>query len=328
MHPIASKQVWSANGHRILHTVKTSRFINLEFDADEKPIIVPYQILGFWTGTWLPDEQQALNNSIMIPRKLIRQEVLDGIQFLRGDIDIELHNVSRKRILNQGTTNIVTWDIENTQNLIIGWNDRQFKSIGYKDWTSADVAEQPRTKSSTLWDYVSDLVKKEELPPRHCYKHTVTFPTPSYNQAYKPNDYWDKTGARYLVPGITGQTQMAATDEYNITTATYNNQFVNQTQEIAYQTDNKDIYSIQQVQPLVSYPRMLLGKPEIKGEAGNIKLIYKVKVTTNLHTVLIFKPDIESKATFRIRQWQELPVVEGQKNETCNVPCHPYIANF
>lgn len=47
-----------------------------------------------------------------------------GIEFLHGEIDIDLMSICRQRLLQQGTTNVQTYDFETSQNLLIGTYDR------------------------------------------------------------------------------------------------------------------------------------------------------------------------------------------------------------
>jgi hypothetical protein len=71
--------------------------------TQQNPFVIPFHTLTFWTGLWDKTTQNLRNASTV-------QDISTGVNFLEGELTIEVLAVIRKRLLQQGSTN-TTYDL-------------------------------------------------------------------------------------------------------------------------------------------------------------------------------------------------------------------------
>lgn len=103
-----TKNFFNQAGETVYHITKWSKMFDLNFADDQSPVIIPYHLGGWY-----------------------------GVEWLYGDIIIEICSITRQRLLQNGATNVLTYDFETSQNLVEGWCDRF--AANYKISTGNDL---------------------------------------------------------------------------------------------------------------------------------------------------------------------------------------------
>lgn len=160
--------------------------IDLNFGDDQNHIITPYHTAGFWLQTWTDNHE---NNSINIVNKLCN--ISYGIEWLFGEIYIEVYSITSQRLLQNGATNVLTYDFETRQNLIEGWCNRHqyiYKITNNKNLNPGKLRYTPLedNQTSQLFDDDVDTITKKEIPQKYEYKRIINFPSLTHNCLYKP----------------------------------------------------------------------------------------------------------------------------------------------
>lgn len=136
--------------------IKRSIFVNYEPNA-EKPTLLPYQLLHFFTGT-----DVDANNSIKQFNYFSKQSY--GISYKHISFSITNLATTRKRLLTTGSTSTVTHDFEDGQNLYIFWSTDKHNTPNVE----LKSVNPPWHTSEGEDIQAGDLeYKMEELPPNH-----------------------------------------------------------------------------------------------------------------------------------------------------------------
>jgi hypothetical protein len=106
IRPLGVRNIFIQGGQVVPYTLRWQRFVDVDFTKNQRPYILPYQTLTFWTGAWLPDEIPNITNFVHL------QKMSTGVIFLQSGLTIELLAVTRERLLQQGSTNTTTYDFE------------------------------------------------------------------------------------------------------------------------------------------------------------------------------------------------------------------------
>jgi hypothetical protein len=291
------------------------------------PTIIPYHLLSFWTGMWNPPPLHNLNAF----EKLL--ELSLGLEIDYSDLTIELFAITRKRILQQSSTNVVTFDLEDGQYLYVTRADRDYTV--YQVESNADVAPDIlRAITYREWNTNSDTrTRIAQIPPNMAWTHRFTWPKLSNNYLWRmPSQIKPTSNDAYIVlmPGAQGQSKVAytgVTRQYPIMT------------DLGYTSAHHEFVG-GATQPSVSYPMINLSHPWIPDESGYMKLRYTIRMSAETHVRLHLYPDYQSytpplatgdtwlpeSPAFWLRQTLELPILTTQnpKMKTVAVPCIPF----
>lgn len=107
--------------------------------------------------------QVELNNTIQLHKKI--NESSFGVTWHHAKLTVEVHAVTRQRLITAGQSNYLTYDFETSQNLIIGIYDRasQISTIN----SSKDLSFiSNRDDYDQLQDETIDNITKLEVPQR------------------------------------------------------------------------------------------------------------------------------------------------------------------
>jgi len=144
LQPHTTRNIFT-RGHTVKYVLRWQKVLDLDFTTNQRPYIVPYQTLTFWTGAWAEHTTANMTNSVTL------QEISNGYNFHYSDLTIELYSITRQRLLQQGATNTVTYDFESGECLYIYLADRDLET--YKITSIHDCGPtSQRTPTSTGWD--------------------------------------------------------------------------------------------------------------------------------------------------------------------------------
>ena len=96
----------------VIYTLKNRQFIDFNCCTNgQKPWLLPYKQIKFW----IPEKStQNYKNWYTL------MSISHGWNILNLNLKIDNHSITRQRIITQGSTTVVTYDFETSQNLIIG----------------------------------------------------------------------------------------------------------------------------------------------------------------------------------------------------------------
>lgn len=269
IHPMKTTQIWSKSGGIIPYTLKSSSTLDIDFSTDQKPMILAYQILPFWSAAWNATKPQVNITSNVITHL---KEICYAMEFIRGTINIELFSITRQRLLQQGSTNVQTYDFETSQNLIIATYNRTPNTIQWKAVADLDPTKLRHNEEVFKNEMTAQI---EELPQRHSWIKTFKFPITE--KLYEiPNFKKEKK----LIPGPT-----------NIYKKGYG---INDNHEIY--KDEQEIENIntfcEQIRNIQSWTMICLAQPLVPDETGFMKFRYQIRLTTELEGLYHIKPDM------------------------------------
>jgi len=105
------------------YVLRWQRMLTLDFTETIRPYIIPYQMVAFWAGRWRQDP----GNNVDTFRTLQLRTI--GVTFEYSDLTIELFAITRERLLQQGTTNLTTFDFENGESMYTTLADRDYDTF-------------------------------------------------------------------------------------------------------------------------------------------------------------------------------------------------------
>ena len=166
VYPLYSKNLWSRS-HPVCfqYTSRRREYIDLNCSTDcQKPFILPYLSLPFWINS------HTANYKTWI--KLMDCAI--GFNILNAFISVDCHTVERQRLISQGSTNVLTYDFETSQNLIIGHYDRLVFRHSFDnatDFTSLKLKSDVEFFSNLA--SMGDPFTYEEVPQKHSWKYHI-----------------------------------------------------------------------------------------------------------------------------------------------------------
>ena len=314
------RNIFNKGQHAVFHTVKTQKYITLDFVQNQNPIIIPYQFAGFWGSMY---DQNGISNNRSIQNMKILNSMSWGVEWLNGTIDVEVYAVTRQRLIQQGATNYLTFDFETSQNLFIAEADRNYEGIDINN--VAQLGPNVQHTSTTLaFDENNDTYTKEEIPQRMIWSKTIHFPHLQHNYAWKPIDMSDVANVATLIPGGQGQTQKVTSDQnWNISKQ---HELIQETTTLG--AGGATIIQKDMMQPRVSYPRLHFAQPLVTDETGIMKFQYKIRFTTELNLKFHLNPDFTNGGVEVMLERQRFtlpvgsPAAESTNIATCI--CMPY----
>jgi len=294
--------------------------MNIDFTQLLIPYIIPYQLLTFWTGTWKPDMDQ---NALTFKHLILKAT---GLTFDYSDLTIELFNVTLERLLQQGTTNVTTFDCED-RHMYITLADRDYKT--YQVSSLQDVApDKLRCPTHTEWNSTTDSYTKiAQIPPNMAWTRRFVWPQLGHGYLWDIGiNIDDHNGYCVLMPGAQGIEQVNT-----MTKVTLQNEII--TNHI-FQA-NKDRLTGSTIWPRVSYPRMHITHPWVPDEAGYMRFRYIIRMSAQTHVRIHLVPDHINPLPDHInphaphywrRQVLFMPIItnEDARMKTVNIPCLPY----
>lgn len=325
---------WKKN-QVVPHTITTCRYYQLDYTANQNPIVIPYHVGVFWTGANAVDLRPSTRNGSL--QKYSQLNAISwGVEWLMGEIEIEVFAVTRQRLIQTGSTNYLTYDFETGQNLFFATADRQVEAYQVTQYGgNCTPLGAIRTTQTNLFSSTEDDYTKEEIPMKFKKIYKVHFPTLSHETIYKPIDINNARNYRFLIPGAQGTSSTSHGGGIPSNAFNYlnNTNFLNQTNTANTIYGN---IGIQQMQPQGSYPRIHLAQPEIADETGMMKFRFPVRVTTRLHLNMHLIPDYLQTLTgtnsytasqMLQRQVLDLPNVQNDIQNASTgytVYCFPY----
>lgn len=303
--PLTTTQLWSKRQTTFSWTIKQTTWLDANFDTDQTAMIIPYQILSFWTGYWIDGNDN--NMTVTYANKLA--EISTGIEFLHGEIDIDVYTICRQRLLQQGSTNVNTYDFETSQNLLVGTYTRTQEVFTYKT-----VKELNPTKLRHKDQIEKDIItaKIEEIPQRHKWHREIPFEKLDHNKIYKIPDF---KAENITIPGPTD--------------VTIKNNHIKDNHELYNDVEeqNERRTEINLFRRLYSRPMICIGQPRVPDETGMMKFRYQIKLTTQLHVLFHAKPDYLQTNSDKVlwnRNTVHLPTIDINEQKEYKYACMPY----
>jgi hypothetical protein len=105
IHPNNARNVFT-RGQRVPFIVRWQKVMTIDFTRSLLPTIIPYQLFFFWTGAWHNAKTQNLKTFAGLVKLSL------GMTIQHSDLTIELYAITRERLLQQGATNVTTFDFE------------------------------------------------------------------------------------------------------------------------------------------------------------------------------------------------------------------------
>jgi hypothetical protein len=305
------RNVFNKGGQIVPFTFKWQKYLDVDFTHDQHPYI-PYQTLCFWTRVWDSYDTQNIQNAVSI------FHVSAGPTFVESELTIEVFGVTRKRLLQQGTTNTITYDFETGQNLYILLADRDMETYILIDNTSCWPLATHTQDRTGFHATENSYTKLAEIPEKMTW--TRTFPWPQLRHQYIwefPHPFNTPAAYTTLMPGAQGMIQVS--DHNTITLQ--QELLVNKLRA----TDDK-IYTANTVQPRVSYPRLNMAQPRIPDETGFMKFRYATRMSAETRVLFHMFPDYigTGHKQFWGRQTLPLPQTVATDGNVHHVPCMPY----
>ena len=232
--------------------------------------------MGFW-GNMYDNTDIAQNNTINLHKHL--NESSFGVTWNYAKITIEVHAITRQRLITAGQSNYLTYDFETSQNLIVGIHDRftDFSTISsFKDLSILSG----RDPYDRLQHDILDHATKIEVPQRYKWTHHIDFPSLNNNFYFMPVDISNSNNYTTLIPGC--QNIDSYTDNKSKVYAISKQNNLTTTSVKATGESSCNVTNGQHIQT-VSYPSIVIGQPRIPDETGVMKFRYKVRVITEIN---------------------------------------------
>lgn len=325
--PMYTRNIFNKGNQKVPFTLKRQEYVTLNFSDNDKPIVIPYQVLHWYRG---PSDKLSGN----IKNWDALCDISWSASYHGARIAIEVMAITRQRLLQGGSTNYKTYDFETSQNLMLGKWNREATTYQYplKESTDAKTAFNEIRTDASPFNYSYDHVTREEIPQRKIKFIHVEFNEPNHNyyhNTYKTNGMISKTGtstAVVLIPGPQGVSM--PTNKIGFLTGVQNNKeiFTNtQTQNPSEDLKLNTTTTINRA----SYPMMALFPPEVADETGEMKWVYQVRFSTELFATFHLNPDIGAPNGYNFLKRQVIPCPTITQTSTTiadQVPidCIPY----
>jgi len=330
IHPLGVRNILT-RGQQVPFVIRWQKVMSLDFTRTFTPNIIPYQPLSFWTGTW--DDTPTQN-------MLTFQHLLDastGITFNYSDLTIELFAVTRERLLQQGTTNVTTFDFEDGQHLYITRADRDYEIYTVSQLSDLNP-QKLRCVTHREWHrYADSYTRIAQIPPNMAWTHRFTWPQLDHGYMWdlaRTTRIQHPTAYAVLMPGAQGVGKTSAT------TLTHQREMI---ADHSYQ-DNHNTFTGSTTQPRVAYPRMHLTPPYVADETGFMRFRFVIRMIAETHTIIHLLPDHTNDpvpimtpddiTTDTPLYWRGqtiyMPILStgNAKMKELTFPCFPYTVNI
>jgi hypothetical protein len=174
IHPNNVRNVFT-RGQRVPFIVRWQKVMTIDFTQSLLPTIIPYHLFSFWTGAWDHSNTQNLRTFAGLLKLAL------GMTIHHSDLTIELYTITRERLLQQGATNVTTFDFEDRQYLYITRADRDFEI--YQISSLTDISPRNlRVINNKEFHYMLDTYTRiAQLPPNMTLTHRFTWPQLDHN---------------------------------------------------------------------------------------------------------------------------------------------------
>lgn len=270
-------------GRHFKGSLKNQYTYTFDFTDNQNAYIIPYKEMRFWWSR-IPDNAQKF--TVNMPASW-------GVTFHSATIDFDVLGIQRKRIITGGSSSLETIDFEPSQNFVFAMSDRRSQDYTI---TGAETAPYFIRYSDSTFDDAIDEWSRQEIAQHNSKTIHFRFPHLQKHKAYKINTNYTTPGL--LIPGTTGLfTNMQANTELTTTTT--------------------DEYRNTILQPQVNHPMMVITSQNIPDISGNMKFMYTVRITTEMHYTLHLKPDYPN-GTMDIENRQTIPLPTAVERTATN----------
>ncbi|KAJ8876338.1 hypothetical protein PR048_020783 [Dryococelus australis] len=122
MYPTIPSNYYGTSQFTIHGTFPLSYWFDADFSENQKPIVLPYRNLAFWTGkSNLTPNNFFFSNYIANFWNVL--QYCTSIKMFNFKFTIHNQATIRQCLLTQGQTSTTTWDFESSQNLILAHGD-------------------------------------------------------------------------------------------------------------------------------------------------------------------------------------------------------------
>jgi len=305
--PMTVRNIFNMGGQLVPFTIKWQKYLDVDFTSNQNPYIPPYQTLGFWTALWDSTSRNLENAAAIL-------NISTGLTFLHSELTLEVYAITRLRLLQQGTTNVTTYNFETSENLYILLADRDLERYNLVNIGSCGPLAQHVPLSTGFHNVQNSYTKLAQIPHKMTWSRTFSWPQLRHGYMWRLPDMLlnNEDSFNYLMPGTQGEETITAhsllTQKAEI--------IVNHMHEFG-----ESIYTSNTIQPRVSYPRLHMGQANIPDETGFMKFRYAVRMSAETHVLFHLLPDHiwgASSRDFWQRQCVDLP-------KTVPNPSHPDI---
>lgn len=258
----------------VIYTLKNKQWIDFNCcENGQKASIIPYKNMQFWTNE---KTNQTIFNGLM--------KLSTGWEILSANINIENHSICRQRLITQGSTTVLTYDFETSQNLIIGHlTHGVYLHKPSINTTKEQIRKPIQTELEFFTDY--DEFTYEEIPQKHIWHYNV--PTSKLNKQGLLINTEETININHLIPGETNYISQLNSDN-----TTKFSTITNQTY-LYDQIHNQEQAQIQ-VTRTADYPQqhgIFIGQPRVADETGYMKFRYQIQLETALTCKFHLEPD-------------------------------------
>lgn len=263
------------------------------------------------------DKADEFNKTIDIAKKI--NDISVGVDYLYGSIKIELFAVTPNRLIQTGTTSGYTYDFETSQNLVVGFIDKESYRFDFK--APKDVGFNTHVNVD-LWADKNDKITKIEIPQKEAYTLIVNFNKLNHNYHFTPQStvYDDAKNLELCIPSFNNIAKIGPN-----CTMTHNNEILidentHGTGDDAYVIHKGTIVNRNQ------YPAIIVGQPKVNDETGIMKFRYNLRVTTEFHVNYKLTPEYLNTNTKNIllRQCYNLPQLATKAGSNYSYVYIPY----
>lgn len=314
IHNIFSK------GKAVSWIVKRQEYQKLDFTTNTDPIVLLYQSLSWWFPTSVSQNRKVYDGLC---------DIAWGMQFHKGEIEIEVYAVTRERLLEGGSTNYKTYDFETSQNLFLTTYDRspQVAILNGAQWFNGKLQYENIRHNDDPFNPDQDYYTREEIPQRTKKTIDIHFTNLHHNNIWKVIKSTDTlqvsknnnqtTVVATLIPGPQENEPYGVAT--NATTANNSELLQNNSARLTKAT----------MWNRATYPMKILHPPSVNDETGRMKWVYECRISTKLHTTFHLWPDFNDNFVddMLIRQTWQLPSTTQVNNGTdayCSINCNAY----
>jgi len=251
--PIGPKNMFSKVGQTLPYTLKWQKCFDLDFSSNQLPYVIPYQTLEFWTGMWDRATQNTVNFYHIA-------NIAPGTTFLYSNLTVEVYAVTGQRLLQQGSTNTVTYDFETSEHLYVLEADRDLESYPISNVASCGPTAIQIPKSYGFKHGAESYTKIAQIPQKMRWIRTFPWPRLGHGYTWRMTRRIDDTKSfTILMEGALGQEAILPGTR------------ITQQGEILAKHSNKTAtakYLTNNIQTRVSYPRLHFAQPRIPYAPG------------------------------------------------------------
>ena len=269
-------------------------FAYISFLDNQNPLLIPYMQFGFWTGSWFSDENRTPNR---IKFDTFMSDSLSiGMKPLSSRLRIENFAVTRQRLLQGGSTNVLTMDFEITQNLFMlhdqrrGYTFEWNSGVQLNPWklspesnlrVAGPMFDEMGNITNPAMGNVVDKYTREAIPQTEAWEKTWNWEDQlSHNYIYRVMPEAGYTESN--MPNATGAIDIDASELTGP-----NSEIIDETRTVSGVTYQQD-----STQNRTSCPMLAIGQPPIPDETGRMKFAYYIKVEQEMWTRFWLREDI------------------------------------